>query len=203
MINKEELQPHITGALVDSLIKRKQFHVFEGTSLIICCITLLDGFSVTGESGHLNRGDKKEIGEEIAFLNARHKILEAEAYRLKRDLFNNRGFDETRIAKACHDANKAYCESRGDLSEPDWESLSPWEIEYIMEGVLFNKNNPDAGQYASHNSWMKHRLDNGWVYGEIKDEKQKTHPCIVPFDKLTKDDKAKSFIFKAVVNALA
>ncbi|XP_014216363.1 ryanodine receptor-like [Copidosoma floridanum] len=35
-----------------------------------------------------------------------------------------------------------------------------------------------------HEMWAMNKIDAGWVYGEIRDDLQKIHPCIVPFDKL-------------------
>jgi hypothetical protein len=49
---------------------------------------------------------------------------------------------------------------------------------------------------------MKQKVDEGWVYGAVKDPEAKTHPCIVPFDQLPREQQAKDFIFRAVVHAL-
>ena len=58
------------------------------------------------------------------------------------------------------------------------------------------------GPEASHISWMKQKLEEGWVYGPVKDPENKQHPCIVPFDALPREQQAKDFIFRAVVHAL-
>ena len=60
----------------------------------------------------------------------------------------------------------------------------------------------DHGPEASHISWMAQKVAEGWVYGEVKDPEAKTHPCIVQFDQLPKEQQAKDFIFRAVVHAL-
>lgn len=31
---------------------------------------------------------------------------------------------------------------------------------------------------------MANKIADGWKYGEAKDPEAKTHPCLVPFDKL-------------------
>lgn len=196
--------PRITPDHIDSVINEKSFHVFGGTCLTVCCLTLLNGFTVTGESACASPANfDKGIGEEIAFKNARDKIWALEGYLLKQMLFANRSFDDIRIAKACHDANKAYCESIGDDSQPEWVNAPEWQTESAIAGVLFHKDNPDAGADASHNSWMEQKQSDGWVYGEIKDPKAKTHPCIVPFDQLPVEQQAKDFIFKSIVNSLS
>ena len=42
--------PRITPADVDAAIVSAAYHVFPGTTLTVCCITLQNGFLVTGES---------------------------------------------------------------------------------------------------------------------------------------------------------
>ena len=40
-------------------------------------------------------------------------------------------------------------------------------------------------------------------YVSKKDPGKKEHPCMVPFDRLPSDQKAKDFIFSAIVKSLA
>ena len=56
---------------------------------------------------------------------------------------------------------------------------------------------------ASHDAWMREKLDTGWTYGPIKDPVKKEHPCIVPYADLPAEQKAKDFIFRGVVHAIA
>lgn len=106
------------------------------------------------------------------------------------------------IAIACHEANKAWCEVNGDTSQKHWPDAENWQRESAMKGVEFRLNNPGAGQDAQHNAWMKDKIENGWVYGEIKDPIVKTHPCIVPFEKLPEFQQKKDALFCAIVDAL-
>jgi len=106
------------------------------------------------------------------------------------------------IAKACHQANKAWCESTGDYSQKIWEEAEKWQRDSAINGVLFKLANPSAGKDAQHNSWMKEKVDGGWVYGEVKDAEKKTHPCIVPFDQLPEFQQKKDALFCAIVEAL-
>ena len=71
-----------------------------------------------------------------------------------------------------------------------------------MKGVEFRLNNPEAGHDAQHNSWMEEKINDGWVYGDVKDAEKKTHPCIVPFDELPEFQKKKDGLFCAIVDAL-
>ncbi len=106
------------------------------------------------------------------------------------------------IAMVCHEANKKWCESNDDFSQKSWEEAEEWQRESAIKGVQFRLDNPDAGHDAQHNSWMKEKVDGGWVYGEVKDATAKTHPCIVPFDQLPKFQQQKDALFCAIVDSL-
>jgi len=110
--------------------------------------------------------------------------------------------EATDIAKVCHQANKAWCEANGDTSQKDWDEAEQWQRDSAIAGVNFKLNNPDAGEDAQHNAWMKDKIDAGWKYGEIKDAEAKTHPCIVPFKNLPEFQQKKDVLFGAIVNAL-
>lgn len=106
------------------------------------------------------------------------------------------------IAKVCHQANKAWCESQGDLSQPDWADAPEWQTQSAIAGVVFRIGNPDAGPDAMHNSWSAEKVADGWVYGEVKDAEKKTHPCLVPFDQLPEFQQKKDRLFSVIVDAL-
>lgn len=104
------------------------------------------------------------------------------------------------IAKICHEANRIYCESIGDLSQPKWEDAPDWQVTSARDGVLFHIDNPSASVSASHEQWMGHKVRDGWIYGEKKDAEAKTHPCMVPFDELPPSQQTKDYIFRAIVH---
>ena len=109
-----------------------------------------------------------------------------------------------KIAEVAHQVNKAYCESLGDNSQLDWEDCADWQKTSAITGVILHTQNPNAGPEASHESWMNEKIDTGWVYGEKKDPNGKppTHPCLVQFCELPKEQQAKDYIFRAIVHAL-
>ena len=84
-IQKKKLNaPRLTPDFIDSKIKSKCFHVFSGSCLTVCCLTLSNGFTVTGESACASPENfNAEIGEKIAFEQARNKIWMLEGYLLK------------------------------------------------------------------------------------------------------------------------
>ena len=40
-----------------------------------------------------------------------------------------------------------------------------------------------------HEVWAKKRMEEGWTYAEMRDDKLKTHPCLVPYDQLSEQEK--------------
>lgn len=40
-----------------------------------------------------------------------------------------------------------------------------------------------------HEVWAKARIDEGWTYGEKRDDIHKKHPCLVPYDELSEEEK--------------
>ncbi len=79
--------PRLTPALIDETIVSEQYHVFPGTTLTVCALTLRNGFVVTGESAAASPENfDQEIGRKIARENARNKIWALEGYLLRERL---------------------------------------------------------------------------------------------------------------------
>lgn len=108
----------------------------------------------------------------------------------------------TDIASVCHEANRAYCLTHGDTSQPPWHLAAEWQRQSVINGVQFHLDNPDASPNQSHDNWLKEKEATGWKYGKAKDLKCKEHPCCVPYDELPKEQKAKDALFKAIIGAL-
>lgn len=41
-----------------------------------------------------------------------------------------------------------------------------------------------------HDVWAKTRMEQGWTYGTERDDAEKKHPCLVPYDQLPEEEKA-------------
>lgn len=108
----------------------------------------------------------------------------------------------TFIAMACHEANRAYCMSLGDTSQPPWAQAPDWQKASAIAGVKMHLANPDATPEQSHEAWMAQKAAEGWKFGPIKDAKTKEHPCMVPYADLPQSQRSKDYIFKGVVHAL-
>ena len=44
---------------------------------------------------------------------------------------------------------------------------------------------------AEHDGWMEHKIRNGWVYGEKRDDAKKINPALLPYKDLSEQDKDK------------
>jgi len=89
--SKGLIAPRLTPEIISDRISARQFHVFQESCLTVCCLTLSNGYTVTGESACASPENfNAEIGEKIAFENARNKIWALEGYLLKQKLFNEK-----------------------------------------------------------------------------------------------------------------
>ena len=80
--------PRITPSDIDAIIEDVAYYVFPNTLLTVCCLTLQNGFNVTGESACVSPDNfNKEIGEKVAYDNARQKIWQLSGYLLKQNLY--------------------------------------------------------------------------------------------------------------------
>lgn len=104
------------------------------------------------------------------------------------------------VARIAHEINRAYCQSIGDDSQPSWEDAPQWQKDSAIAGVAFHLAN-DATPEQSHESWMAQKAADGWKYGEVKDADKKEHPCFRPYSELPKEQRAKDYLFKAVIHS--
>jgi hypothetical protein len=76
--------PRLNPQMIDEAIQAEQYHVFPGTTMTICALTLRNGYIVTGESAAASPENfDKDIGRKIARDNARNKIWALEGYLLR------------------------------------------------------------------------------------------------------------------------
>lgn len=52
--------------------------------------------------------------------------------------------------------------------------------------------NPLVEQIAKnvHEVWAQNRMEQGWTYGEERNDALKTHPCLIPYEELPEVEKA-------------
>lgn len=79
--------PRLNPKLIDDAIVSEQYHVFPGTTLTVCALTLRNGYIVTGESAAASPENfDAALGRKIARENARNKIWALEGYLLRERL---------------------------------------------------------------------------------------------------------------------
>ena len=77
----------ITPDMLDAEIADEQYHVFTGSCLTVCALTLRNGFTVTGESACASPENfNAEIGQKIARANAREKLWPLLGFRLRDEM---------------------------------------------------------------------------------------------------------------------
>ncbi len=79
--------PRLSPEKIDGVIVKADYHVFPGSMLTVCCLTLRNGFTVTGETACVcPENFDAELGRKIAYGHARDKIWPLEGYLLKEKL---------------------------------------------------------------------------------------------------------------------
>ena len=55
----------------------------------------------------------------------------------------------------------------------------PAELSQLCEDVSRN----------IHDVWARRRIDEGWQWGPVRDDRKKTTPCLVPYEELSESEK--------------
>ena len=85
--NKDGMR--VTPAMLETEIISEAYHVFPGTTLTICLLTLWNGFSVTGESAcAIPENFDEDLGRKIARDNAKQKLWPLLGFRLRDAIAN-------------------------------------------------------------------------------------------------------------------
>lgn len=83
-------QNAVTDGGIEDAIAKEQYHVFPDTTLTVCCLTLVNGFTVTGEAACADPDNFKErTGQHYARKDAMRKIWPLEGYLLRQRLYEN------------------------------------------------------------------------------------------------------------------
>lgn len=41
----------------------------------------------------------------------------------------------------------------------------------------------------THEVWARTRMEQGWTYGPVRDDEKMEHPCLVPYEELSEEEK--------------
>lgn len=76
--------PRLTPESIDSVIVSETFTVLPSGKVMVCELTLRNGFTVRGEAATVSKANfDHEIGQRISRENARNKVWELEGYLLQ------------------------------------------------------------------------------------------------------------------------
>lgn len=76
--------PRVTPADIEAEVDHEQYHVFPGSQLTVCCLTLKNGFTVIGESACASPANfDAELGRKIARAKATNQIWPLLGFRLR------------------------------------------------------------------------------------------------------------------------
>ena len=59
------------------------------------------------------------------------------------------------------------------------EVVLPKELEALAEDIAKNV----------HEVWSAGRMKDGWTYGEERNDAKRQHPCLVPYEELSEEEK--------------
>lgn len=108
------------------------------------------------------------------------------------------------IARVVHAAHRELQIVQGDpVPSPPWDEAPDYQARAAIAGVQQVLRDPDLTAEGSHELWADHMRADGWTYGEVKDEAQKTHPALVPFAELPAGMQLQDRLFIAIIRALA
>ena len=115
------------------------------------------------------------------------------------------------VASVCHEANRALqvllkskCPSNGIKVSDHWEAPYSDELNNQIETSVNGVASAVSGLTPEelHDKWCEEKTKNGWVYGPEKSFEKKTHPCLVPYSELHREDRRKDELFTAIVDVM-
>lgn len=107
------------------------------------------------------------------------------------------------IARVVHEALRAWSAANGDTGLPSWDEAPEWMHDSTRQSVAHALNNPEENGEAQHVQWLRQKQADGWVYGQVKDPVQKTHPMMVPWGDLPDFERRKDLLLQAIVRSLS
>lgn len=105
------------------------------------------------------------------------------------------------IGRVCHEANRALQIVLGEEPSAHWDDADDDMRSSTINGVMEALDG--ATPENLHEIWVAAKAEQGWVNGETKDPVARTHPCMMPYEDLPKEQKLKDHLFAAIVGTIA
>ena len=98
LVEKGLNAPRINPDKIDAMIKDALYYVFPGTTLTVCCLRLVNGFTVTGESACVNPPNRTSVpvSSSLTSQQSNQNYLESAEFKELREA-------DPRLAKAYRD----------------------------------------------------------------------------------------------------
>lgn len=106
-----------------------------------------------------------------------------------------------RIINYAMQLNGRYCDAESqEEMENLWQKLSQFHQDSNLYSILFwlqrvqgknTEENLDKWAILEHIRWNRFHFMYNWTYGEVKDAKIRTHPCLVDFEELSFEEQEK------------
>lgn len=105
------------------------------------------------------------------------------------------------IARLIYEATRLEADwSRRSVVPEKWEERDKkFRDQFINIIIKYSSLEKLPTPTEAHQSWMSDYFKMGWKYGEKRDVVKKTHPDLLPFDELPRDERDKDAIFLACV----
>lgn len=107
------------------------------------------------------------------------------------------------LARIVHEANRICSDVGGSMDQREWSEAEDWQKQSAIDQVRAHLDNLNCSPNWSHEHWMKQKIADGWIYGPVKDGVLKTHPDLIPYEKLNTVSQGKDYLFSGIVNALS
>jgi RyR domain len=106
------------------------------------------------------------------------------------------------IARTVHEALRAWAAAHGQHDIPAWDDAPDWMHASTRESVTHALDHGAPDGRTQHEQWLAQKQRDGWRHGKLKDAGKKTHPLMVPYDKLPDWERRKDALINAVAKAL-
>ena len=149
-------------------------------------------------SGLKNVIDKSEIINPVSesyslLLQAKGSLGEALKYMIP---------NAELIGLKCYNEYLKICKEYDE--KPTYPDTYPYLPSEYMNGLINQIKrllNSDEKQDAekNHDDWCKARIADGWVFGEVKNAENKTHPSLIPYHQLPLPERVKNESFLKII----